>query len=81
MSSVLPARWSNIEEWVWALIRAIDIPQIFWSGKAVGGGAVVESRRVAGWLTKRGTVRPKLHNWWIVGQPEVIHKRASGQRR
>ena len=27
-----------------ALIRAIDVPQIFRSGKAVSGGAVVESR-------------------------------------
>jgi hypothetical protein len=49
------ARWSNIEKWVWAIIRAIDIPPIFRTGKAVSGGAVVESRRV-GWLTKRGTV-------------------------
>jgi hypothetical protein len=53
---MLPARWSNIEKWVWALIRAIDIPRIFRAGNVVSGGAVVESRRVAGWLTKRGTV-------------------------
>jgi hypothetical protein len=52
---VLPARWSNIER-VWALIRAIDIPRNFRSGKAVSGGAVVESRRVAEWLTKPGMV-------------------------
>ncbi len=40
MSGVLPARWSNIEKWVWALIQAIDIPRISRSGKAVSGGAV-----------------------------------------
>jgi hypothetical protein len=53
VSGVLPARRSDIEKWVWALIRAIDIPRIFRSGNTVSGKAVVESRRVAGWLTKR----------------------------
>jgi hypothetical protein len=54
VSGVLPTRRSNIEKWVWALIRAIDIPRIFRSGNTVSGRAVVESRRVAGWLTTRG---------------------------
>jgi hypothetical protein len=34
---VLPARWSNIEKWVWAPIRAIDIPRIFRSRKGRHG--------------------------------------------
>lgn len=37
MSGALPARWSNIEKWVWAPIRAIDIPRIFRSRKGRHG--------------------------------------------
>jgi hypothetical protein len=68
---VLPARWCNIEKRVWALIRAIDISRIFRSGKAVSGGAVVESRRVAGITHETRRCRLKLHNSWIVGNPEI----------
>jgi hypothetical protein len=32
-----------LRKWDWALIRAIDIPRIFRTGKAFSGGAVVES--------------------------------------
>jgi hypothetical protein len=54
-------RWSKIEKWVWALIRAIDIPRILRSGKAVSGGAVVESRSAAILFNRNPRDRMDLH--------------------
>ena len=69
VSGALPPVWTNVEKWVWVLIGAIDIPRIFGSGKAVSGGVVVESRRVAD--GSRNVARVKLHNSQIVGYSDT----------